>query len=278
MTVHPHTHTHMMHVGGVSEAAPIGAPVIGAALITVHGLSLTYGNGGYALQDVNFTLYEGERLAVIGPNGAGKSTLIQTIMGLLQAQQGTVTITGGRDRLGYVPQHQEVNWDFPVTVRDAVMMGRARHIGWMRWPRRKDWAAVDVALERVGIATLGKRQVGELSGGQRRRVFIARALVQDTDTLILDEPFSGVDVGAQAGLMDVLEALNAEGITIVLSTHDLNLAFQRFTSVMALNGRLIAYGSPEAVYTPDVLRALYGGRVAIVDDMLFVDDPGCDGC
>jgi ABC-type Mn2+/Zn2+ transport system ATPase subunit len=208
---------------------------------------------------------------------------MQAVMGLLQAQSGAITISGGSaQRLGYVPQHEAVDWNFPVTVRDVVMMGQARQIGWFRWPGRQHWQAVDAALERVGMLHLRERQIGELSGGQRRRAFIARALVTQADTLLLDEPFSGVDAGAQNELMDVLHHLNDEGLTILLSTHDLNLAFQHFDKVMALNRRLIAYGTAKDVYRPDILSQLYGGRLATWDNgrqvMVFVDEHGCADC
>lgn len=266
-STHPTESSHNLH-------API--------LLTVEGLTVRY-NGDAALDDVSFRIHAGDRVAIIGPNGAGKSTLMQAIMGLIQPQSGRVTIAGaGVSRLGYVPQHQDVNWDFPVTVRDVVMMGRVRRIGWLRWPRKSDWAAVDAVLARVQMTDFAHRQIGELSGGQRQRVFIARALVQDTDTLLLDEPFSGVDAGAQSGLLEVLDALNREGLTILFSTHDLSLAFQHFDIVIALRGRLVASGTPPEVYTPETLTALYGGRVALVgaDEQvtMFVDDPGCHGC
>ena len=244
-------------------------------------LTVAYGSE-IAIEKVTFAVEAGERIAIIGPNGAGKSTLIKAVMGLLPAQSGSITLQNGEHRLGYVAQHEEVNWDFPVTVRDVVMMGQARQIGWLRWPRRREWQAVDDALRRVGMAELGQRQVGELSGGQRRRVFIARALAQQADTLILDEPFAGVDSAAQNSLMDILDHLNRDGITIILCTHDLNLAFSRFDKVMALRREIVAYGTPETVYTPDVLRQLYGGKLATWDDgrqiMVFVDDHNCHPC
>lgn len=249
-----------------------------ATVISVRGLNVAY-DGALAVEDVSFDVRAGERVAVIGPNGAGKSTIIKAIMGLLQPRAGTIDVPGGLARLGYVPQHEAVSWDFPVTVRDVVLMGRARHIGWLRRPRRADWRAADAALERVGLAGLRARQIGELSGGQRRRVFIARALAQEADTLLLDEPFSGVDAHAQASIMDVLDALNADGLTIVLSTHDLGLAFRRFDRVLALRERVIAFGPPSAVYRPDVLTSLYGGQLATWDAgrqvFVFVDDHNC---
>ncbi len=254
-----------------------------SVVLDIDRLTVRY-NGNVALEDVSFCVHSGEMVAIIGPNGAGKSTLMGAIMGNLQASSGQVHIGGrGRARLGYVPQHNAVDWSFPVTVADVVMMGRVRQIGWLRWPRRADKEAVQRALQLVGMSGYARRSVGALSGGQRRRVFIARALAQDTDTLLLDEPFAGVDVGAQAEMMAVLDDLNRQGITILLSTHDLNLAFNRFDTVLALRRRLIAYGEPQEVYTRQTLRALYGGRFTVLEDIgaveLFVDDPGCaHGC
>jgi ABC-type Mn2+/Zn2+ transport system ATPase subunit len=255
--------------------SPVSIP---APVIRVRDLRVAY-NGAPAIEDVSFDVRAGERVAIIGPNGAGKSTVIKAVMGLLQPRAGSVEVPGGLGRLGYVAQHEAVNWGFPVTVRDVVMMGRARHIGWLRPPRRADWQAVEAALARVGLADLGRRQVGELSGGQRRRVFIARALAQEADTLLLDEPFSGVDASAQASIMDVLDTLNADGLTIVISTHDLGLAFHRFDRVLALRGSVIAFDTPQVVYRPEVLSRLYGGRLATWDDgqqvFVFVDDHNC---
>lgn len=251
-------------------------------IIDVRGLTVAY-RGDPAIEDITFHVHAGERIAIIGQNGAGKSTLLKAIMGLLTPRAGVITIAGeGSNRLGYVPQYEDVNWDFPVTVHDVVMMGCARQIGWLRWPRAEHRARVALALERVGLAHVAARQVGELSGGQRRRVFIARALAQQADILILDEPFSGVDASAQAELMDVLDALNRDGLTILLSTHDLDLAFHRFDRVMALQRHLIAFGAPQEIYTPEMLARLYGRQILVWQNgqpvSVFVDEHGCEGC
>lgn len=249
--------------------------------LRVRDLTVTYGDV-QALEDVSFEIAAGDQVAIIGPNGAGKSTLMKAMLGLLPVLNGEIEIAGSTNRLGYVPQHEEVDWNFPVTVRDVVLMGVAREVGWLRLPRKQHRERADEALARVGISDLANRQVGELSGGQRRRVFIARALAQQADVLLLDEPFSGVDVRAQAELMDVLDRLNAQGITILLSTHDLELAFHRFNHVMALRRRLIAYGAPETVYRTDVLDALYERPLLAWQNgqpvRLIHDEHGCDGC
>lgn len=250
-------------------------------LIRARGLTVAYGRAR-AIRDISFEVRAGERVAIIGPNGAGKSTLIQTLLGLLQPQSGSVELIGLEGRqIGYVPQQEGVNWDFPVTVRDVVMLGRVPRVGWFRRPGRADRAAVNIALERVNLASLADRQVGELSGGQRRRVFIARALAQEARLLALDEPFSGVDVQAQSSLMDVLDSLNRDGMTILLSTHDLNLAFTRFDRVLALRHELIAYGPPAEVYTREVLAQMYGGLTVLENGHgaeVYIDDHGCEVC
>ncbi|MDZ4765630.1 MAG: metal ABC transporter ATP-binding protein [Chloroflexota bacterium] len=250
-----------------------------AVVLDVRDLTVIY-RGDPALQSVSFHVHAGERVAIIGPNGAGKSTLIKAIMGLIQPRSGVIIHADeSTGRLGYVPQHEGVDWDFPVTVRDVVMMGCARQIGWLRRPRREHHAAVAEALDRVGMSALATRQVGELSGGQRRRTFIARALAQRAEMLILDEPFSGVDASAQAELLDVLDALNADGLTILLSTHDLDMAYRRFDKVLALNRHAIAYGTPDQVYTADSLATLFGKQVTIWQDgkpvRAWLDDHGC---
>ena len=241
-------------------------------VLEVRDLTVLY-DADAGIEHVSFVVQAGETVAVIGPNGAGKSTLMKAIMGLLQPRAGEIRV---HRPLGYVPQYEAINWDFPVTVRDVVMMGRTRRIGWLRWPGHDHWQAVDAALERAGMAHLAGRQIGELSGGQRRRAFIARALAQEAEILILDEPFSGVDASAQAEMMDVLDGLRDDGMTIMLSTHDLSLAFRRFDRVLAMRYHLIAYGTAAEVYTPDVLEQVYGGKLATLDGTtVFVDDHGC---
>jgi ABC-type Mn2+/Zn2+ transport system ATPase subunit len=251
------------------------------AVIDVRDVTVRY-NGDAAIENITFRAAQGERIAIIGPNGAGKSTLIKAILGLIRYQSGAITVKGDLQKLGYVPQHEDVNWNFPVTVGDVVMMGCLRQIGRFRRPTRAHWQHVDAALEQVGMAAFRDRQVGELSGGQRRRVFIARALAMKADILLLDEPFTGVDASAQTDLMDVLDHLNMGGLTILLSTHDLDLAFHRFDQVLALRQRVIAFGSPREVYQTDVLAQLYGKRLLAWHDgqqvSMFVDEHGCGDC
>lgn len=247
-------------------------------VLEVENLSVIYDDSP-ALEDVSFALQSGDSLAIIGPNGAGKSTLMKAVMGLLQPRPGSkIRVDGGFERLGYVPQHSEVDLSFPVTVYDVVMMGLTRRIGWFRWPNREHRQLVEAALDRVGLAHVARRPIGDLSGGQQRRTFIARALAQQADILLLDEPFAGVDVAAESELMATIKKLNEAGITIVLSTHDIQQAFTQFKLVMALNRRMIAFGPARELEAPEVLSALYGGislwrngeRVTV-----FVDEHGC---
>jgi manganese/zinc/iron transport system ATP- binding protein len=260
----------------ITPVAPITA--LPRPLLEVEQLSVYYREGEPALCEMSFAVEPGESLAIIGPNGAGKSTLLKTIMGLLPVAAGSIRLAN--TNIGYVPQHESIDWDFPITVREVVLMGRTRQIGWLRRASKLEWQAADTALGRVGMADFARRQIGELSGGQRRRVFIARALAQEARLLLLDEPFSGVDAGAQDGLMQVLDRLHADGLTILLTTHDLSLAFQRFDRVLALNRKLIACGLPSEVYRPGVLSQLYGGRLATWQDHgqmhVFVDDHCAD--
>jgi ABC-type Mn2+/Zn2+ transport system ATPase subunit len=252
------------------------------ALIEARNLTVNYEGDDTALEDVSFRIDRGDQVAIIGPNGAGKSTLIKALLGLLRPSSGTFELNVPREHIGYVAQHEAVDWTFPVSVRDVVMMGCARRIGWFRPPKREHQHIVDQALARVGMTEYEHRQIGELSGGQRRRAFIARALAQDAEVLILDEPFSGVDSGAQADLMAVLDRLNRDGLTILLSTHDLDLTFGRFPKVLALKRTLIAYGEPQHVLTAETLSQLYGQRLVTWQNgrevSVFVDDHHCTNC
>jgi ABC-type Mn2+/Zn2+ transport system ATPase subunit len=251
-------------------------------VIEAHNLTVAYGETK-ALHHVSFCVAQGEKVAIIGPNGAGKSTLVKAILGMVTPNEGEIVVHGrGKLPLSYVPQHEAVNLDFPVTVGDVVMMGRLRQIGWLKLPRKRDWDAVGEALERVGLSALAKQQIGELSGGQRRRAFIARALAQQADILILDEPMSGVDVNGQADIMTVLDDLNVQGLTILMTTHDLDLAFHRFPKVMALKGRIVAFGTPAEVNRPQVLAQVYERALTTWAEgaplTMLIDEHGCPDC
>ncbi|MCA9991123.1 MAG: metal ABC transporter ATP-binding protein [Anaerolineales bacterium] len=246
--------------------------------------NVTTARGGQdALAQVSCRVAVGERIAIVGPNGAGKSTLLKLIVGTLKPTQGEVNVYGqgpaGHICIAYVPQRNQIDWSFPVTVEDVVMMGRVGQIGLFRWPRRQDWVVVRHCLERVDATHLAHKQIGELSGGQQQRVFIARALAQEAELLLLDEPLAGLDVPSQEKIFHILDGLRPDGVTVLVATHDLNLAAERFDRVMLLNRRVIAFDRPEKVLTPEHLLAAYGGHThvfAVDGETVVLTDTCCD--
>jgi ABC-type Mn2+/Zn2+ transport system ATPase subunit len=238
-----------------------------------------------ALEHVDVAVEPGTLLAVVGPNGAGKSTLLKVMAGLLRPWEGRVEVLrepAGREarRIAYVPQAELVDWAFPVTVRDVVMMGRYPALGMFRRPGAADHRAVEGALEQVGMADHRGTQIGSLSGGQRRRVFLARALAAEPDVFLLDEPVTGVDATTQEDLMDILEAQARRGKTVVATTHDLACAAERFQRVLAVNRRVVADGPSSLVLDPVVLARTYGGHLlflsgqaVVLDDAHHHDEP-----
>ena len=234
-------------------------------IIRLTHVTVRYGDGPPALEDISFTLERGEQVAVVGPNGAGKSTLFQVIAGILSPAAGEVTISGhapGKHAcIAYVPQRSQVDWDFPVTVADVVMMGRVGRLGLFRWPRRRDHELVRESLRLVDMEDLAHIQIGELSGGQQQRVFIARALTQEAEILLMDEPFNGLDLPSRRALLEVLARLRDRKVTVMIATHDLNQASQGFDRLLLLNRKLIAIGDPATVLTPASLLQAYGGPI-----------------
>jgi manganese/iron transport system ATP-binding protein len=246
-------------------------------ILDVSHLTVRY-NGHVALEDITFHLHEGERVAIVGPNGAGKSTLIKVIAGVLQPNAGEVNIFGSRPWghvcIGYIPQRMQVDWAFPVSVEDVVMMGRSAKLGPLNWPHKKDWEMVHHALETVEMADLASRQIGQLSGGQQQRMFIARAIAQEAELMLMDEPLTGLDAPSQGGLLKLLDRLKKEKVTVMVATHDLDQAASHFDRILLLNQRLVAFGNPsEVLHTENLLQA-YGGRLRPVDgqNILNVDD------
>jgi len=238
--------------------------------IAIHldGVSVAY-DGKPVLTDVTLDVSGGLRLAVLGPNGAGKSTLFKAIVGLLPLRSGHILIHGDPPRqrekhIAYVPQHGDVDRRFPVTVRDVVMMGRYGRIGWLRRPGRHDRRAVDQALERLGMASLAGVPIGELSGGQLQRAFLARALAQDADILLLDEPLTGVDAATESAIFDALDDLRARNVTVLVATHDLDKAMSHFDDLLLLNGAVVACGCAEDVFRPEILRRVFGSQVTLM--------------
>ncbi len=247
-----------------------------AALQAVQ-VAAGYQGNRQAVDNITFTVASGERVAVIGPNGAGKSTLFKAIVGVLPFTQGHISIYGedchsSHSNVGYVPQQSAIDWSFPASVFDVVMMGRSRHIGWFRWPGKNDKDIVRDILEHLSLSDLANRQISELSGGQRQRVFIARALAQDTRIMVLDEPFTGVDQTAEQEIIDTLDILTKHNITILLSTHHMQNAALHFDKVLILRREILAYGPPNEVLTAQNLGAAFGAAAPVLhhgDDLLM---------
>lgn len=232
----------------------------------VRDLAVTYRNGVTALKSASFAVPRGSIAALVGVNGAGKSTLFKAIMGFLPAAAGDIGILGESVKpalkqglVAYVPQAEEVDWTFPVLVEDVVMMGRYGRMGLLRIPSKQDKAAVQAALERVGMAGYRKRQIGELSGGQRKRVFLARALAQEGQVILLDEPFTGVDVQTEEAIIALLRELRAEGRVMLVSTHNLGSVPEFCDQVVLVKGTVLNYGPTEEVFTRENLEAAFGG-------------------
>ena len=261
-----------------------GPHVPGAPIIRVRDLRVNYGPT-VALENVSFEIQRGDRVAVVGPNGAGKTTLFKVIAGVERASAGSVEIFGkepeGHICIGYVPQRSQIDWNFPVNVSDMVMMGRVSKIGLLRPPRREDREHVRRALEQVGLSDLARRRINQLSGGQQQRIFIARALAQEAELLLLDEPFMGLDAAAQQSIFEILQRLGERGVTILVSLHDLNIASKRFEKVMLLRSRMLGFGTAASVITAENLIAAYGGHLHMItteDGTLTVSDTHCEGC
>jgi manganese/zinc/iron transport system ATP- binding protein len=250
-------------VGTAIEAQRGEAPPI-----EVHDLTVAY-HARPALWDVDLVVPEGKLVAIVGPNGAGKTTLLKAIMGLVPVAAGRVRIYGRpyAERysiVGYVPQRTSVDWDFPTDVRDVVEMGLYGKLGWFRRPGRAEHERAMACLEKVGMADYAHRQISQLSGGQQQRVFLARALAQDAQVYLMDEPFAGVDAVTERAIVAMLRELRSAGKTVVVVHHDLQTVPEYFDWVALLNVRLIASGPVAEVFTPDNLRRTYGGRVAFL--------------
>lgn len=272
---HPHDHLAERRLQTVDEAVDPGHARAHAD-VWLSDVSVGYGDR-VALEHVDVAIEAGSLLAVVGPNGAGKSTLLKLMAGLLRPWHGRIEVLGappGREaqRIAYVPQAELVDWQFPVTVADVVMMGRYPGLGPLRRPGSGDRRAVAEALEQVGMDDHASTQIGALSGGQRRRVFLARALAAEPDLFLLDEPVTGVDATTQEDLMDILEAQARRGKTVVATTHDLACAAQRFQRVLAVNRTVIAHGPASLVLDPGVLARTYGGHLLVLGGTAILMD------
>lgn len=233
--------------------------------IEVEHLTVSYGST-LALLDVSFAIEPGKLVGVIGPNGSGKSTLIKAILGFVHPDFGEVRLFGepaekAKGRVAYVPQRGSVDWDFPVTVREVALMGRYGHVPWWRDLSAEDYRIADEALRMVRMEEYADRQIGQLSGGQQQRVFMARAMAQGAEILLLDEPFAGVDAATERAILDVLERTRSAGRTLVVVHHDLATAAEYFDALILLKQRLFAYGPPEAVLHADLLAEVYEGKI-----------------
>ncbi|MBF9060420.1 ATP-binding cassette domain-containing protein [Rhodobacterales bacterium HKCCSP123] len=234
--------------------------------LAVRGLTVSYGEKP-ALFSVDATFPAGAMSAIVGPNGAGKSTFLKAALGLIPAVSGEVRIFGAplsaaRDRIAYVPQRASIDWDFPTTVIDVVLMGRYRKLGLFRRVSRSERAAALEALDRVGMEAFADRQIGQLSGGQQQRVFLARALAQEAELYLLDEPFAGVDAATEKAIIDVLKSLKAQGKSVIAVHHDLSTVADYFDHVFFVNVRAMGEGPVDRAFTPGALAQTYGGRLA----------------
>jgi manganese/zinc/iron transport system ATP- binding protein len=247
------------------ESAP--CPESSTEAIEVHDLTVAYRDKP-VLWDIDLTVPRGVLMGVVGPNGAGKTTLIKAILGLIRPVSGAVLVNGRpyspRSRsIAYVPQRGTVDWDFPTTVADVVLMGTYGRLGWFRRPGRAEYAATAEALRRVGLSAVASRQISQLSGGQQQRVFLARALVQDAPVYLMDEPFQGVDAVTERAIVEILRELRNRGQTVLVVHHDLHSVPEYFDWVTLLNVRKIASGPVGEVFTPEHLKAAYGDRVRV---------------
>ncbi len=239
--------------------------------LSIHDMTVAYQHRP-VLWDIDYAAPAGKLIAIVGPNGAGKSTLIKAVLNLIPSASGSVGFFGQpygaqRSRVGYVPQRTSVDWDFPINALEVVTMGLYRQIGWFRPVRMKHRQAAMAALDRVGMADYAMRQISQLSGGQQQRVFLARALAQNADLYLMDEPFAGVDAATERAIVEVLRELKIAGRTALVVHHDLQTVPEYFDEVLLLNVRLIASGPVATTFTTENLRTTYGGKLALLDQV-----------
>lgn len=253
-----------------NSVAPPGG-TYGSVALEIHDLTVAYQKKP-VLWGVDLKVRTGSLVGILGPNGAGKSTLIKACMGLVPPSSGWVHLFGqplqhSLKRVGYVPQRESVDWDFPVSVLDVVLMGRYGHLGWLRRPRSKDRDIARQCLDKVQMLPFADRQIANLSGGQQQRVFLARALAQESDLYFMDEPFAGVDAATESSIIQVLHSLRAQGRTILVVHHDLPTARNYFDHLLLLNMRVVGFGPTESVFTYELLQKTYGGRLTILSEV-----------
>lgn len=250
------------------SAAP--APAALESPLSIYDLTVAY-HRKPVLWDVSIDFPAGQLIGVVGPNGAGKSTLIKAVMDLIAKASGEIRVFGkpyrkNRHRVGYVPQRESVDWDFPVDALDVVVMGLYGQIGWCLPVRRKHRQLAAEALERVGLADLANRQISQLSGGQQQRTFLARALVQDADLYLMDEPFAAVDAATEHAIIEILQEMKNHGKTVLVIHHDLQTVADYFDYVVLLNMRVVAHGPVETTFTQENLQKTYGGRLTLLEE------------
>ncbi|KML43015.1 metal ABC transporter ATP-binding protein [Cytobacillus firmus] len=239
--------------------------------ISIQDLHVSY-FGNEAVTGVSLSVNTGNLVGIIGPNGAGKSTFLKAMLNLIPKDKGAVTVLGKpitevRKSIAYVPQRNDIDWDFPITVLDAVLIGTYPHLKLFRRPKKKDKEWAMECLQRVGMQEFSKRQIGELSGGQQQRVFLARALAQKADLFFLDEPFVGVDVSSEETIVHILKELCRQGKTVIVVHHDLSKANDYFNQLILLNKELISFGTVEEVFKPDVIAKAYQGQFAFMNEI-----------
>jgi manganese/zinc/iron transport system ATP- binding protein len=236
---------------------------------TLHLTDVEVGYGDtFVMGGISFDVQPGEVVGFIGPNGGGKSTLLKAIAGVLPLRHGTVRLGDAplrsyAGRVAFVPQREDVNWEFPATALDVVLMGRYRSAGWLRRPGKADRVRAQAALEQLGLSGMGRRHISQFSGGQQQRIFLARALVQDPLIVILDEPFTGIDAANRAVFHEAIQAFAKNGVTVLMATHDLDEVTTTCSSICCLNHRLIAFGPTATTFTPEILRRTFNGQVAV---------------
>ena len=240
-------------------------------VLEVHDLTVSYDKNP-VLWNIDFSIPKGKLVGIIGPNGAGKSTLLKSVMGLVDKQSGFVKVfdkklDAVREQISYVPQRESVDWDFPASVLDVVLMGRYGRRGLFSRTTKEDRDIAMASLEKVNMQKFAKRQIAQLSGGQQQRVFIARSLAQQANLYLMDEPFAGVDASAESSILGLLQEMRQEEKTILVVHHDLQSAYEYFDWVILLNMRLIASGSKEDVFTPELLQETYGGKLTLLDSL-----------
>lgn len=260
---------HVKATPAITQASPLGPEHSPASPLSIHDVTVAYRRKP-VLWDIDYDAPAKSLIGIVGPNGAGKSTLIKAVLGLVPLSSGHIQVFGQpvktqRRRIGYVPQRETVDWDFPASALDVVAMGRYGRVGWFRRVSKAHRAAAMNCLEQVGLADLADRQIGQLSGGQQQRVFLARALAQEADLYLMDEPFAAVDAATEQAIIRILRALRDQGKTCLVVHHDLHTVDEYFDELMLLNMRIVAAGPTAEVFTDENLRATYGGRLTLLE-------------